>query len=244
MTLRIPHVCVKWDWSFITCPPQKIPTRATLLGREYKLEELRSITMATVDEDHSFQHLVLSQNVFLREKTQKYIGWGIPKCTRFKHVQPCSTMFNQQIPYLLWILAPKTNPSHPTLMLAVAIAISIGFRSLYGDLDLARATPFTSGTRKPWPKNTSIWIVLSRRKIESVYPGKGSVIRLGSQANSLPDGLRSTTIHLDCSLQQNDKTEEFCRLSCLFSSKKKQGTNCRQWPPPVVVEFHSTGFFE
>jgi len=25
----------------------------TLLGREYKLEELRSITMATVDEDHS-----------------------------------------------------------------------------------------------------------------------------------------------------------------------------------------------
>lgn len=153
-------------------------------------------------------------------QTQKYHWFRHTTCTRFQHVQPCST-YKFNICCEFW--HKKNNPSHPTLMLAVAIAISIGFRSLYGDLDLARATPFTSGTRKPLPKNTSIWTVLSWRKIEPVYPGKGSVIRLGSQANSLPDRLRSTTIHLDCSLQQNDKTEEFCRLSCFFSSKKQGG---------------------
>lgn len=211
-------------------PTEKTPTRATLLGREYKLEELRSITMATVDEDHSeINTWCWAKMYFYRKKTQKYHCFRHTKCTRFKHVQP---IFNLQIQYLLWILAPiQSFPS--TLMLAVAIAISIGFRSLYGYLDLARATPFTSGTRKHCQKHINLdsfimkknWTRLSWKRV-----GHGW---LGSQANSLPDGLRSTTIHLDCSLQQNDKTEEFCRLSCFFSSKKNRaqivGNDHHQW---------------
>ena len=144
-------------------------------------------------------------------------------------VPTCSTMFNLQIQYLLWILAQKNNPSHPTLMLAVAIAISIGFRSLYGDLDLARATPFTSGTRKPLPKNTSIWTVLSGAKLNP------SILEKGRSSDLAP---RPTPCQIGCGVPQSTSivacsktTKRKNFVGCPVFSHPKNRADCRQWPP-------------